>query len=262
MSDIETSILIVDDDFGMTETMSDILGDMGYRVAVADDGYMAIDMMKENTYDITLMDIRMPGINGVDTFKQVKTISPFTKVIMMTAYSVEDLIKQALEEGAYGILYKPLDFGQVEELIENAQKGSFILLVDDEPAHCDILKDILENKGYQVGIAHNGEEAIACVKERYYDIVFIDVKMPVLNGLETYLEIKMIRPQIIAIMMTGYRQETEDLVKEAINSSAYMCLYKPLSMDKVIAVVKEISRQKHDKVQEKTVTEANQYGRT
>lgn len=251
MNNAATSILIVDDDTGMTETMSDILDDMGYKVAVADDGYMAIDMIKENTYDIALMDIRMPGINGVDTFKQVKAISPSTKVIMMTAYSVEDLIKQALEEGAYGILYKPLDLEKVEELIENAKEGSFILLVDDEPDHCEILKDILENKGYQVGICHNGEEAIACVKERSYDIVFIDVKMPVLNGLETYLGIKKIRPQIIAIMVTGYRQETEDLVKEAINSSAYMCLYKPLAMDKVIAVVKEISRQKTNRMQEK-----------
>jgi two-component system response regulator HydG len=240
----KTSILIVDDDLGITDTLSDILEDIGYEVAVANDGYMAIEMIKKIAYNITLMDIRMPGINGIDTFRQVKNISPLTKVIMMTAYSVEDLIKHALAEGAYGVLYKPLDLEKVIELIDKARQGSFILLVDDDPTHCDNLKDILDDKGYKVGVSHNGKEAVSCVKDNHYDIVFIDVKMPVLNGLETYLEIKKIRPQIIAIMITGFRQETKELVAEAINKSAYMCMYKPLSIDKVIAVVEEISRQK------------------
>ena len=87
--DKKASILIVDDDIGMTETLADIFDDRGYDVAVAGDGYKAIGMIGERAYDIVLMDIKMPGINGVETFKEVKRISSSTKVIMMTAYSVE-----------------------------------------------------------------------------------------------------------------------------------------------------------------------------
>jgi two-component system response regulator HydG len=70
------------------------------------------------------------------------------------------------------------------------------------------------------------------------------VKLPVLNGLETYLTIKEINPRVSAIMMTGYRQEVGELVEEALRSSAYTCLFKPLDMDKVVALVAEINRQR------------------
>lgn len=244
--DEKTSILIVDDDHGMTETMSDILDDKGYDIAVAGDGYRAIEMIRERAYDIALMDIRMPGINGVDTFKKIKQINPSTKVIMMTAYSVEDLVKEALREGAYGVMYKPLNIDKVVESIEQAKKGSLILVVDDDPSMCNVLKDILEIKGYKTGIAGSGKEAIMLVKEKEFNIVFIDVKMPVLNGLETYLAIKDINSATTAVMMTGYRQEADELVEEAIRNNVYMCLYKPLDMEKVTSLVDEISRQKRE----------------
>lgn len=114
----KTSILIVDDDPGMTETMFDILNETGYDVAVAEDGYKAIDMIKKRPYDIALMDIRMPGINGVETFVKVKSISPSTIVIMMTAYSLESLIDEAMRKHAYTCLYKPLNMDKVIALLE------------------------------------------------------------------------------------------------------------------------------------------------
>ena len=238
------SILIVDDDPGMGETMVDILGDMDYEVDAAGDGYMAIEMLKEKAYDAALIDIKMPGINGVETFKEVKRTSPSTRVMMMTAYSVEDLVQEALKEGAYGIIYKPLDIDKVVSFIDKAEKGSLILVVDDDLNTCETLKDVLEERSYTAGVAHSGGEAKKIAKENTVDIIFIDVKMPVLNGLETYREIKKINPAITAVMMTGYRQEVEELMEEALAESAYTCLYKPLDMDKVIALIEEISRQK------------------
>ncbi|MBW2306806.1 MAG: response regulator [Deltaproteobacteria bacterium] len=107
-------ILIVDDDPGMTETLADILCDKGYGVNVAGDGYKAIEKGKEGRYDVALMDIKMPGLNGVETFEKFKQISPLTSVIMMTAYSVGELVKEALMKGAYDVIYKPLD---IEKLI-------------------------------------------------------------------------------------------------------------------------------------------------
>jgi len=70
--------------------------------------------------------------------------------------------------------------------------------------------------------------------------------MPVLNGLETYLAIKGVNTTITAIMMTGYRNKVADVVEEALRASAYTCLYKPLEMDEVVALVKEVSRQRKE----------------
>ena len=242
----KSHVLIVDDDVGMTETMPDILEDIGYRVSVARSGYEAIEMVRKEDYNVVLMDIKMPGINGVEAFKKIKKLKPATKVIMMTAYSVDALIKEALDEGAYDVIHKPLDIERVMDSIAKAAKGSLILLVDDDHDICSSLSDILETRGHRAGVAHSGEEAIGLVKNKAYDIIFIDMMMPVLNGLETYNKIREINTDIVAVMMTGYKTEMAELVDEAIKNNAYTCLYKPFDIEGFLCLVAEIDRKKRD----------------
>jgi two-component system response regulator HydG len=241
--DEKASILIVDDNPSMTRTTVLILRRKGYAVTTAKDGPQAIEKVKERPFDMILMDIKMPLMNGVEAHERIKHIRPEAVVVMMTAYAVEELVQQALEEGAYGIIYKPLDIEKVVALIEEvreAKKGALILVVDDDPGTCITLRNILNRKGCKVGIAHTGEEAIATARERAYDIIFIDMKLPTINGLETYLTIKEINPEAVAIMMTAYRQEAADLVEEALNKSAYTCLHKPLDIKVLLRLVEEI----------------------
>ena len=239
----KASILIVDDNVSLCRTLSLVLGRQGYAVNTAKDGLEALARVKESPFDMILMDIKMPLMDGVETYRRIKKIRPKAVVMMMTAYAVEDLVQQALEEGAYGIVYKPLDIAKVVDVIEEAretEKGALVLVVDDDPGTCITLRNMLIKRGYGVGIAHTGEEAIAMAQERTYDIVFIDVKLPTINGLETYLAIKEINPEAVAIVMTAYRQEVADLVEEALKNHAYTCLYKPLDMSEVLRLVNEI----------------------
>ena len=123
--------MIVDDDPGITETMADILDAMGYDVMIANDGHRAMTMVQERAFDLALMDIRMPGMNGVETFKKIKYTSPATKIVIMTAYAVESLLNEAVQEGVYGIMHKPLDIDGIVRLIEKSEKGRIIHIVDD-----------------------------------------------------------------------------------------------------------------------------------
>jgi len=86
----------------------------------------------------------MPGINGVETFKEIHRISSETKVIMMTAYSVEELVKEALDGGAFNVIYKPLDIKKILTIIKKTKNGSLILIVDDDHNTCETLKNIFE----------------------------------------------------------------------------------------------------------------------
>jgi two-component system response regulator HydG len=241
------SILIVDDDMGICETLSDIMEVKGYDAAIALDGYEAIQKVKEVAFDVILMDIKMPGINGVETFKEIKRVRPETAVVMMTAYAVEDLIGEALREGAYGVLYKPFEMERMIGLLEGIKGGGFVLVVDDDPNTCTTFKYVLEAKGYQVGTALSGEEAVEMARESEYDMIFIDMKLPTMNGLQTYLAIREANPQVVAVMMTAYRREMGDLVEEALNKDAYTCLYKPFDVDQMIKLVGEICRRKRER---------------
>jgi two-component system, NtrC family, response regulator HydG len=102
-------ILLVDDNEEFLDSTKDVLEDEGYEVFTAKNGEDAIRMVKEQPFEVILMDIKMSGLSGVETFIEMKKINPTAKVIMVTAYSVESLIRQAIEEGAYAVLKKPLN---------------------------------------------------------------------------------------------------------------------------------------------------------
>jgi len=116
----KASVLIVDDDVGMNETLYDILTDLGYRVEVAKNGFEAMEKVRAQAFDVILMDIKMPGINGVETYKEIKRMRPEATVIMMTAYrqEMQELVEEAVRNNAYTCIYKPFDIEKVLRLIE------------------------------------------------------------------------------------------------------------------------------------------------
>jgi len=245
--DKKFSILVVDDNISFCKTMSFVLKHKGYAVTTAKDGPKAIENVKKRSFGIIFMDIKMPFMDGVETYKRIKKIRPEAIVIMMTAYAVEELVQEALQEGANEIIYKPLDIENIVDLIEKVRSrkgGALILIVDDDPGTCITLKNILIKKDHNMGIAYTGEDAIIMAQAKAYDIIFIDIKLPTINGLKTYLTIKEINPGAVIIMITGYRQEMADLVEKAMQNNVYTCLYKPLDMAEVLKLVNEIWERK------------------
>ena len=116
----KTRILIVDDNVSLCKTMSFVLHRKGYEVATAYDGTEALQAARHQPFDVAFMDVKMPVLNGVETFKRFKKIRPAAKVMMMTAYAIDELVHEALAEGAMGIVYKPVDMERVIEIVEAA----------------------------------------------------------------------------------------------------------------------------------------------
>ncbi len=247
----KTSLLLVDDHIHQLKTMSFILESKGYSVTLAGSGLEAIDLVKQRSFNIIFLDIKMPIMDGVETYRKMKQIRPDTTVIMMTAYAMEDLVKEAIEEGVYDIIHKPLDIEKVITTIEEVKKrnkGALVLVVDDDSGTCVTFKNILVKRNYSVGIAHTGEEAVHMAKRHDYEVIFIDMKLPTVNGLETYLQIRKENPETVAVMMTAYRYEMNDLVEEALNHSAYACIYKPLDMTKILQLIEEIHEKQNKSI--------------
>lgn len=96
----EVSVLVVDDDPGMVTTLRDILDATGYAVEIAHSGPEALQCVEAHQPDCILMDIRMPGMNGVDTYRELKHLTPDSFVIFMTAYANSALVEGARKEGA------------------------------------------------------------------------------------------------------------------------------------------------------------------
>ncbi len=119
------SILVVDDDIAH-RTMLRILLEWEYEISEADCGLIAIEKVQKTHFDLVLMDVRMPEISGVEALDKIKASNPEIPIIMMTAYSSNEVAAKALEKGACGYLTKPFDFENLRQTIESAVKNSNI----------------------------------------------------------------------------------------------------------------------------------------
>ena len=116
----KASILIVDDDESMCETLLDILEDKGYGVVIARDGAKAVAEAGRRHFDLALIDIMMPGMNGVETLRGIKRADPKTTTMIMTGHSaLEGMVSDALKAGVDGVLYKPFEIDTIVEMIES-----------------------------------------------------------------------------------------------------------------------------------------------
>lgn len=118
------SILVVDDEKDLREMMKRVLGD-AYAVKDVENGFLALAEIKKKHYDLILLDIMMPGIDGVDVLRQAKTIDPAAKVIMMTGFAVEDKIRQSMGMGASAYIYKPFENDEIIKLVEATVSREF-----------------------------------------------------------------------------------------------------------------------------------------
>ncbi len=117
-----TKILVVDDDPGHLVSVRTIIRSWGYGVETADDGSVAVDMVKSTPVDLILMDVRMTQMGGIEALRQIKVYNPTIPVIIMTAYSSVDSAVEAIKSGAYEYLIKPLDFEVLKLTIERASE--------------------------------------------------------------------------------------------------------------------------------------------
>ncbi|MCK4224477.1 MAG: sigma-54-dependent Fis family transcriptional regulator [candidate division Zixibacteria bacterium] len=113
-------ILVVDDELFVRELLLEFLSTEGYEVSLADSGEKAVELMETQPAEVVLVDLKMPGIDGIETFKQIKKIAPDTLAIIMTGYPTIESSIEALRQGAYDYVVKPFKLNDLKTSIEKA----------------------------------------------------------------------------------------------------------------------------------------------
>ena len=230
-------VFIVDDDPDFAEGVTLMLELAGHEVTTARSGEEAVRMFGERQFDVTLMDIRMPGMNGHESLQALRRIRPDARVIMMTAYSVEELIRQSLADGALGVLHKPIDSESLLRALRDANPAGVILVADDDPDFSQAMESTLAEAGYQVRVAGSGPEAVDLALSGSFDVLLLDLRMPVLGGLEVYRELLRQGCSLPTIVMTGYEVEEADSIEQLKELSAKTCLVKPFGSEELLRAV-------------------------
>jgi len=119
-------IMVVDDDENLRYTLELILKDKGWNVITAEDGFEAIRMASEGQIDLIFVDLKMPGMDGVEAFLKIKEILPNCIVVIMTGHAVDSLIEKALSEGVRTCLIKPVTIEKLFEIVDEVLPAQVI----------------------------------------------------------------------------------------------------------------------------------------
>jgi len=114
---LHRKIMVVDDRWGIRKLLSEVLQGVGYQVVTASSGKEALELMKEHTVDLILLDMKMSGMDGLETLTLLKKVRPQTVVLIMTAYEEVEGLKEASRRGAAGYISKPFDIEEIKALI-------------------------------------------------------------------------------------------------------------------------------------------------
>ena len=247
-------ILIVDDEYSVLEALKEYLTLRGYEVLMAGRGDEALISVQRDHPDAMLLDIRLPGLSGMEVLRKVRVLEPSVKVIMITALDDLNLRKESLELGAAGFAFKPLDIQGLERIItavigqppplapRSPLKASEItvLVVDDEPEICVALRYYLVGLGYKVLLAADGVEALAQLRDGRPrpDVMLLDLTMPQKGGFAVLEEMKRMGVKIPVIILTG---ANEEIVKQAITlMGVQRFLQKPVPLPTIERTIREI----------------------
>lgn len=110
-------VLVVDDEKIVRDFFKRFLPLLGLEVRDAENGYKAMEAVKLNKFDLYFIDVRMPGLDGLETYRGIRQLHPNAAVVMITGYAVEDILEKAQREGVRCHIHKPFDINQIKEVI-------------------------------------------------------------------------------------------------------------------------------------------------
>ncbi len=238
-------VLIVDDNIDFLENIIEIIESNGYEAVRAHDGFKALDTVEKNGIDLVLMDVRMPGIDGIETFKKLKQVSPEIPVIMMTAQTENDRIREALRGGANGALEKPLDIEKLTCSMKKAiPNGARIMVVDGNKETSANIMDVLRKNKYRGIAVYDSNAAIQMAREIKFDIIILDMKLQCVDGLNVCNAICDIRPEVIIFTIAENREERETVVEQSLQCKVHTCLEKPLNINHMLRIIQDVLKDK------------------
>ena len=235
------SILVVDDEADTCRNLSDILTDLGYQVDIAYDGYAALELAHKKRYDVALLDLKMPGMDGLTLYRELRKLCSETVAIVVTAYASKATAEEALAAGAWQVLAKPVDLERLLPLVDEALGQPLVLVVDDDPDLCANLWDLLRERGYRVAVAHDEDDAARQLEGHEFRIVLIDMKLPRGDGRSVFQRVRHTNPQARTVVITGHRSEMDPVVQRVVAEGADAVCYKPFDVSRLLSTLEQLT---------------------
>ena len=261
-------LLLVDDEEEFLLATSQALSRRGFEVTAAPNGVTALDKIAEDAFDVVVLDVKMPDINGLEVFNQINSRRPDLPVIILTGHpSLGDAFHTS-KQGIAEYMSKPVE---IDELARRAKKavaeaarragvdkpspaeeapaeGISVMIVDDEVDLLDSLRRIFTRRKMNTFTAESGPKALEMLQEELVDVMVLDVKMPGMDGLEVLRRVKQKYPSIQVLLLSGHPSVEAALEGVKLGASEY--LKKPADVDQLVGTIFRLYRQRRAAMEE------------
>lgn len=260
------TILIVDDERLICDLLRAVLGRQGHEVLTASNGKEGLELFKEHRPRFTLLDLRMPEMNGIEVLKHIRAIDPKAAVMILTAWGSDALEQQARQLGVMDFLSKGLALDVLVAAMERAlpkpakapaaapaaspsssaapgaeaapiapAAADSILVVDDDLQICELLQRFLSLRGYRVRAAQDGPQALAAVEQEVPQLVVLDMNMPGMNGVEVLRKLRAKQYAGGVILLTT--AQDDKLLQEALDLGSVDVMGKPVDLERLALAI-------------------------
>jgi two-component system sensor histidine kinase/response regulator len=267
--------LVVDDNDIARMTIASLLSGMAFRTSEVDSGPAALQEVSRaaasgEPYDVIYLDWRMPGMDGLETARQLRSLGldKTPMLLMVTAYDRNEVIEEARRAGIRDVLVKPVsastifdttmgafdahepahqkkpDVVPVPERVA-ALRGARVLLAEDNEINQLVASELLQEAGLVVDIAENGALALARMKVVDYDLVFMDMQMPVMDGIEATRAIRQ-EPRLADVPVIAMTANAMDRDRQrCLDAGMHDFIPKPIDPDALLAMLLKWVRVPH-----------------
>jgi DNA-binding response OmpR family regulator len=259
------TILIVDDEQLICDLLRAVLGRQGHEVITASNGREGLELFKQHRPRFTLLDLRMPEMNGIEVLKNIRAIDPKAAVMILTAWGSDALERQARQLGVMDFLSKGLALDVLVAAMERAlpkpakapaaapsaaaapgepvvvvspaapAATDSILVVDDESPVCELLQRFLSLRGYRVRAANDGPQALASVEQEVPRLIVLDMNMPGMNGVEVLRKLRERKYAGGVILLTT--GQDDKLLEEALDLGSVDVMGKPVDLERLALAI-------------------------
>jgi len=257
-------LLLVDDEEEFLLATSQALSRRGFEVSAAPNGVTALELVAEQPFDVIVLDVKMPDINGLEVFNQIRARIPGMPVIILTGHpSINDAFHTS-KHGIADYLSKPVE---IDELASKARlvvtesrrrvasskpsadttavtEAIDVMIVDDEVELLDSLQRVFTRRNLNTVTADSGSSALAMLEERLVDVMVLDVKMPGIDGIDVLRRVKDKYPSIQVILLSGH--PSVEAATEGIKLGASEYLKKPPDIEELVTTITRLFKERRE----------------
>lgn len=249
-------ILVIDDDRMNCDLLQAVLTRHGYDVHTATSGLEGLNLFRQHNPRVTVLDLRMPEMDGLTVLKEIRAIDPHAPVIILgggatevqenqaRALRVTDFVRKGLSldvlvEGVNRVVQQPARkqgaIGGIAATGAVADTGETVLVVDDEQLVRDLLVQFLSLRGYRALGVKDGPEALSMVEQAPPDLILLDLMLAGMNGVEVLRRLRDKHFTGAIIIITG--SYDEELLQDAWSLQPQEVISKPIDLEKLLAII-------------------------